>query len=281
MVWGKDLSRKAHDGTKGDMGIAVLDCGYVELPLGTLDATRIEAVWRYGLAAGQPQRVLPDGRMDLVAHCVLHPDSSVASVRLVVAGPADTATQVVLRANTVLVGVRFHMGWGGVCLGVVPRTLRNQALTGPCALALLGPLAGAVVRADTVPRAQAALCAAVSTLAARAVVTAAHGRALQAIARMKPRVQAGAFGEAAGAESSSRTLRRDIVAVAGFPLRTLSGVLRFQRALELLDAGGGPLSGVAVAAGYTDQAHMTREFRRFGGFTPTVPPPAPLVRLFG
>jgi len=263
------------------MGIAALDTGYVELPLGTLDATRIEAVWRYGLAAGRAQRVLPDGRMDLVAHCVLQPDGSVASVRLVVAGPADTPTQLALRAHTVLVGVRFHIGWGGVCLGVVPRTLRNQALTGPRALALLGPLADAVVRADTVPCAQAALCAVASTLAARAVVTPAHGRALQAIAQMKQRTRAGVWGEAPGAEGSSRTLRRDMVAVAGFPLRTLSGVLRFQRAMELLDAGGGSLSGVAVAAGYTDQAHMTREFRRFGGFTPAVPEVAPLVRLVG
>jgi AraC-like DNA-binding protein len=262
------------------MGIAALDTGYVELPLGTLDATRIEAVWRCGVAAGQPQRVLPDGRMDLVAHCVLQPDGSVASVRPVVAGPADTPTQVVLRSNTVLVGVRFHIGWGGVCLGVVPRTLRNQALTGPCALALLGPLADGVVRADSLPRVQAALCAVASTLAARAVVTAAHGRALQAIAQMKQRIQAGDVGDAPGAESPSRTLRRDMVEAAGYPLRTLSGVLRFQRAMELLDTGVGTLSDVAMAAGYADQAHMTREFRRFGGFTPAAPAPAPLVRLF-
>lgn len=71
-----------------------------------------------------------------------------------------------------------------------------------------------------------------------------------------------------------------MVEAAGYPLRTLSGVLRFQRAMELLDTGVGTLSDVAMAAGYADQAHMTREFRRFGGFTPAAPAPAPLVRLF-
>lgn len=45
-------------------------------------------------------------------------------------------------------------------------------------------------------------------------------------------------------------------------------VLRFTRALEQLRAGRG-LVDVAIEAGYSDQAHFSREFRTFSGTTPS------------
>ena len=44
-------------------------------------------------------------------------------------------------------------------------------------------------------------------------------------------------------------------------------VLRFQRAVRLLHRGL-TLVHTAHEAGYADQAHMIRAFRRYGGFTP-------------
>lgn len=44
-------------------------------------------------------------------------------------------------------------------------------------------------------------------------------------------------------------------------------VLRFRRALELVRAGR-PLTDVALAAGFYDQAHLTASFREFAGMTP-------------
>jgi AraC-like DNA-binding protein len=44
-------------------------------------------------------------------------------------------------------------------------------------------------------------------------------------------------------------------------------VLRFQRALSLLQ-GGGALSDAAMAAGFYDQPHMNADFREFAGMTP-------------
>jgi AraC-like DNA-binding protein len=46
-------------------------------------------------------------------------------------------------------------------------------------------------------------------------------------------------------------------------------VLRFQRALRSASAADSSLLDVALAAGYTDQAHFNREFREFVGVTPT------------
>ena len=45
-------------------------------------------------------------------------------------------------------------------------------------------------------------------------------------------------------------------------------IVRFRRALALLDQEPVSLAGAALEAGYYDQSHMTTEFRELGGLTP-------------
>ncbi len=54
----------------------------------------------------------------------------------------------------------------------------------------------------------------------------------------------------------------------GLPPKILSRMLRFNRALDALQAGQRDLAGVALAAGYYDQAHFNRDFRAFAGESP-------------
>lgn len=61
------------------------------------------------------------------------------------------------------------------------------------------------------------------------------------------------------------TLFREAVGIA--PKRYLR-LRRFQVALGAV-TGSAPLAAVALAAGYSDQAHLTREFREFAGITPS------------
>lgn len=81
---------------------------------------------------------------------------------------------------------------------------------------------------------------------------------------------------------SKRTLRRSIGGSVGLSFKALAPVLRFQRTVRLLAGpqGRGPtLTQAAHEGGYSDQAHMTREFRRHGGFTPGRRPPVALGSL--
>jgi AraC-like DNA-binding protein len=56
----------------------------------------------------------------------------------------------------------------------------------------------------------------------------------------------------------------------GLTPKRYSRVLRFQRALrQLAGPGGSSCADVAMAVGYSDQSHFNREFREFGGVTPT------------
>jgi AraC-like DNA-binding protein len=56
----------------------------------------------------------------------------------------------------------------------------------------------------------------------------------------------------------------------GLPPKTLARVVRFDRARRMLMQSTRPSLGwVAAAAGYADQAHMTRDWREFVGASPT------------
>ena len=68
-------------------------------------------------------------------------------------------------------------------------------------------------------------------------------------------------------EVSQRSLHRRCVAALGYGPKMLDRVLRFRRALGLLQSRRA-LIDVAFGAGYADQAHLTNELRRLANTTP-------------
>ena len=82
--------------------------------------------------------------------------------------------------------------------------------------------------------------------------------AVDIIARRHGNISAAALASALGC--STRHLRRKMVAGLGMSPKTAARVARIRRAIALLGASDQPLALVALAAGYGDQAHMTREF---------------------
>jgi len=66
---------------------------------------------------------------------------------------------------------------------------------------------------------------------------------------------------------SERTLRRRVAETTGLGRKNIAQLRRARAAYGFLQSGM-PAAEAAAAAGYTDQSHMTRDFRLFAGSTP-------------
>jgi hypothetical protein len=68
--------------------------------------------------------------------------------------------------------------------------------------------------------------------------------------------------------ASERSLQRHFRNVTGLSQKDFEQIRRAQEAVRLLQTGGRP-ADVAIAVGYTDQAHMTKSIKRIMGRLPT------------
>jgi AraC-like DNA-binding protein len=197
-----------------------------------------ECLWvaqRTGVA-----RILPDGCMDLIEM-----DGAV-----VIAGP-DTAAFLSEQRSAVVTGIRFRPG-------ALPRLLGV-----PAAELCSTRVALAEVRRD-------AAAGSVLSVAARLMAAdAARETAPWSVAQLRhitSRFAAGAPVRSVADEigCSTRTLQRQSTAVYGYGPAVLRRILRFRRAVGLLRSGC-PVADTAYAAGYSDQAHLSRQVRELAG----------------
>ena len=204
--------------------------------------------------------VLPDGCSDLIWE---------QGTGGYVAGPDTGPVRSVMKAGTVVIGVRFRPSAGGPALGVPLSELRDQRvelsdLRRRDARRLPGTL-------DPDTAATRALDLA-ATLVADGDPDPVATRA--AVLLADPRVRAEDVAAEIGL--SMRQLRRRCHAVVGYGPKTLQRVLRFRRFVGRIDAGlpsgqdAHDLAALAAQAGFADQAHLTRECRALAGLTPAM-----------
>jgi AraC-like DNA-binding protein len=202
--------------------------------------------WRTGPA----RRVLPDGCADLVW----------TGRSLIVAGPATRAHVAEVDAGAVKLGVRFRLGSAGAMLRVPARELRDQA-----------PLLSDVrPGGDELERRVADACDARARLRVLVEAVAQWQRGGDPLVRLAAlQLERGTPVSELCRQIgiSERQLRRRFDAAVGYSPRTLRRVLRLQRFLRAAAHDDG-LAGVAVRAGYADQAHLTRECSELTGLPP-------------
>lgn len=248
---------------------------YIELPN---DAPRVEALWETSIDAPGSYVVLPDGRMDLVVRFDGDAQGGASNIALAVIGPSSRPVSIAVERGQVYLGIRFSPGFGA-CLGVAPVTLVDRSLHGSSAIDALGEHASTLLDASDAAGLRTAMRDVADALAARAIIaTPTALAAIDIVHASGGRTPVASIAHMLAVPE--RILRRHMHDAIGLTPKTFAAVLRFQRTMRLLastDAKG--LAQVAAEGGYSDQAHLTREFRRHGGFTPGQRPPVTLVTL--
>ena len=76
---------------------------------------------------------------------------------------------------------------------------------------------------------------------------------------------------AAAAHATVRTLERNFKQSSGYTVKDVSALMRFEQVRNRLwHHPDSNLAGLAYELGYTDQSHLSREFKRYTGTTPAV-----------
>ena len=211
-----------------------------------------------GQAAGQASPIIPDGCGDLMVYDD-HPP--------LVAGPDATTRWVTLGDGTVITGVRFRPGGVRAVFGCSALTILNRAVP-------LSDLTDGATRlherlllARSVQQRYVLLGDWIRAALRRNTMLDRRVRAACRWLTADPRLDIGSVADRLG--WNVRTIRRDFHAACGYGPKHFQRIMRIQRAIrESHDAARSSLAEIAVAAGFADQAHMTRDFRDITGFTP-------------
>lgn len=234
------------------------------------ETSLFEGAWCLSLPPGeQVQEIAPDGCCELIVHrgrppLELRADGEAEQPGALIYGPLTRVLELRPQGALDMMGLRFR-SWAIGAFCPDPFALRNRAQ--PLEMVIGREVAGLLFRsaeagfqafgkaardglapAATPPREQALL----EQLAKELVVH--PGAEIADLVHWSGKTQ--------------RTLGRYYRRCAGLTPGEYLRLRRFQRARTAIKQGATDLAGVAVDAGYADQAHMTRDFRRLAGRTP-------------
>lgn len=224
----------------------------------------IAAYWsvEHGASSAAPRRVLPDGCADLVLSWLpggMQAEWVGTMTRAIELAPAMPASR--------WLGVRFLPGGLYPWLGAPLQALadRRVALADLPARHWQPPVAALAEAGDF-----AVQCRLLDASLLQNQPRLPASLLLCWMAQAAPDLQQGCSVQALSRHSGVgvRTLQRRFADELGVSPQQHLRYLRFERALSLLRQGTLSQSALAQAAGYADQPHLVREFRRFAGVTP-------------
>ena len=245
---------------------------YIERPAGPALAGFVASVWVQQIAADAPayrHREIPHGGVDLVCRIGAPPE---------LVGTHTRGRLLTLPPGSTVVGLRFRPGAGAAALGVPASDLTDLVVG---ADELWGRRALEVgERAAAGSPTQAGLM--LQRLVGERLAAIRPGMALVdpavavAVRHLMPGRTTDVWSLSAELGLSESTLRRRCQDRIGIGPKSLQRILRFQGFLARVQyavargrpATGDGLASLAIAAGYADQAHLSRECSRLTGTTP-------------
>ena len=247
---------------------------YREHPLLPRLAGHVRCVWELRGPCGgvAPQQILPDGCTELVVNFggpverLLGADVVQAASTFFLAEPRRPVTSRSL-GPIALVGVRF---WPGASRSFVDAPMAELVDGAFDDAVLVRPLARQIASAvhgadpdDRIRRLQLALVEQLNRAEpVDGLVRAAAGVLFAREGRVRIETLADDLG------TSRRHLERRFVQETGLGPKSLAGVLRFRRVLRAIRTRTPDWATVARSCGYSDQSHLTRDFKGFTGQAP-------------
>lgn len=226
----------------------------------------VDGVWSLETGPGE-DRIAPDTSCELIFHLADPPQEWTGTgwkqqPRTLLYGPLTRVLQLRFAGPMKLRAIRLKPGGIGA-LASNPAALRDAShdLAGIMGETLASSLEHAARRGLTELRDHAL-----------ALPAPPAGRRAQRIARAadilatSPGLTARGLADKLGI--SIRTLDRSFLAQTGLRPGEYLRIHRYHAARRAIAAGETGLAQIAIDSGYADQAHMTREFRRFSGLTP-------------
>lgn len=212
----------------------------------------VACLWTNDAVVDRPQRVIPDGCVDLVW----------LGDRLVVAGP-DTGPVLWEPLGLPTCGIRLRPGAAGPVLGMPASEVRDQTIPADLLWPEAAALPESLASADSGGQLRLLAKAVLQRRAKPDPIVVAAGRRL---AEPEARVAV----VAADLGVSERHLNRRMTAAVGYGPKVLARVVRLRRLIALSECGpaDASLADRAHAVGYASQAHMSDEVRRLTGLTP-------------
>lgn len=242
----------------------------------------VKCVWNYEAAAEEtterPERIVPDGNPELVIHYgdpfgeIAPSGERTTQPRAFVMGQITRPLALdACRGVAGVLGVRFHPAGVRRLIGAAMDEFTN----GHIAVADFAPtqargLVDEISSAPDAPTRAAIIQRFVADRAGQSLrfQDAAVDRWAARIAQANGRIPVAHLADEASL--STRQIERRFRAQVGIAPRDYANIIRFRSVFDLLTTGAkADWAKLAAEAGYFDQSHLNRDFRRFLGCSPT------------